>query len=346
MSQGTRPLGYHQISVWSMQMQVMLNAGVPLLEALRTLARSEVPLVSVTSEQLGQKLRQGKSLSEAMRSLDPAFSPFVSNLVLVGETTGKLPAVLERISVRSARRAKTERAIASALAYPVCLAAISIAMALCMAFYMFPRLLPFLIGLGVPLPWPTRVLIWLTDNAAWIVLTLTVLAAYSGRLLASSNHPRVARIRGWLLYRSPVLGALNAERVYADTLDDLHLLLEVRCEILRGLKTLRTPWPDLQDRIESCIDLVRAGTPFSEAAHLSGMLPDRFAVQIRSGEESGKMARMFQLLAQQLDESVTMRTEQLVQMLEPTILLGMGVVAGFVVVATFLPLYAMATASL
>ncbi len=341
-----RPLSYHETHLWALQLQVMLAAGVPLLAALKSIARSELPVVARTCEQLAQKISGGQSLSQAMRSMNPVFSPFVTNVVVVGEQSGSLIAVLERVWVRSSRRAKMESAILGAIAYPIFLAAVSIALALCMAFYMFPKLLPFLIGLGVPLPWPTRALIWFTENFSWLLLILTILAAYCGRMLAAGSDPRVAWLRNWLIYRSPVLGALNVDRVYAETLDDLYLLVAANCDLMKGLKTLRVPWPDFERRIALCIDMVRSGTGFSEAAHLSGMLPDRFAVQVKSGEESGRLAPMFRMLSDQLHESVSLKAEQIVQCMEPAILLGMGLVTGFVVVATFMPLYSMATAAL
>lgn len=341
-----RPLSFHNLHVWAFQLQIMLAAGLPLLLALKSIARSELPVLADISEPLSRKIAEGQPLSQAMRSMGPTFSPFDTNLVVVGEESGKLAQVLERLSERASRRAKTQRALVNALAYPVFLALVSIGMAFCMAFYMFPRLLPFLMGLGVSLPWPTRALVWLTDNFSLLLLALILVLAYAGRMLTSDPNPRTGRFRSWLIYHSPLLGPLNTDRVYADTLDDLHLMVEARCELVKGLKTLQVPWPEFQERIGTCIEMVSSGDTFSDAVRRSGVLPARFAMQIKSGEETGQMARMFRLISEQLHESVSLRVHQIVQILEPTILLGMGVVTGFVVVATFLPLYSMATTAL
>lgn len=342
----SRPLSYHALHVWALQMQIMMNAGVPILTALRSISRSDDPELADTCAHLAARISQGHSLSQAMRSLGPVFSPFVANLVVVGEQSGKLAIVLERISSRSARRAKMEKAVVNAMAYPAFLAVVSIAMSLCMALYMFPKLMPFLQGLGVPLPWPTRLLLWFSDNFSWMLLVVVVLAAYAGRLVTSSSKGRMGRVRSWLIYRSPLFGGLNADRVYSDTLDDLYLLVEANCDLIKGLSTLHVPWPEFEDRIAACCELVRQGENFSDAAEKSRMVPNSFALQIRSGEETGRMPQMFKLMAEQLHESVTLKAQAIVQLLEPMILMGMGLVTGFVVVATFLPLYTMATAAL
>ncbi len=341
-----RPLSYHELHVWAFQLKVMLAAGVPLVIALRSIARSEMVVMAGVCSQLAQKLSEGHSLSGAMRSQEGVFSPFVVNLVLVGEQSGKLIAVLDRISSRSARRDKMRRAVLGAIAYPAVLAGVSVAMSLCMAIFMFPRLLPFLTGLGVPLPWPTRALMWFTENLSPLLLAFTIVAAYSGRVLASGTSGWATRLRSWVMYYAPVIGSLNVDRIYADTLDDLCLLVEADCDLVKGLKTLRVDWPEFGDRINACVERVTTGTPFSDAAHASGLFPDRFALQVRTAEETGKLAPIFRLLSDSLHETVTLKAEQIVQLMEPAILTGMGIVTGFVVVAIFMPLYGMATAAL
>ena len=219
-------------------------------------------------------------------------------------------------------------------------------MAFFMAFYMFPQLLPFLTGLRVPLPWPTRALIWGTDHLASFLVIFTVLAGWAAHLLRSSSNQRIARVRDWLLYRSPVFGKLNRERVYADCLSDLHLLLVASCDLVEGLKALNPPWLEQRERVRECVQEIRSGSSFSRAVETSGILPRRFLAQVNSAEETGQLPTTFRLLAAQLEESLTMEVERLVQLLEPAIMAGMGLVTGFIVLATFLPLYSMASTSL
>lgn len=341
-----KPLNHHEVHMWNLQLSIMLSAGVPLVTGLDSLARSSLPRIAPVCAILSQKLSSGFRLSEAMKSLRPVFNDFLIGIVLVGENTGQLAAVLARGAERASRRDKTEREVRGALAYPFFLAAVSIAMALFMGFYMFPQLLPFLNGLGVALPWPTRVLIWCTENLSSFVLIGTILAVFLFHLLLTGTDPRIQNFREWLLFNAPLVGELNGDRIYADCSADLSLLLEAGCDLVTSLKALQPGSREHKARIDECIRLLKEGSEFTEAVEMSRLFPRRFLVQIKSGEETGSLARIFRHIADVLDESISLRVSQLVQLLEPAILTVMGFVTGFIVLATFLPLYSMASTAL
>jgi len=336
-----RPLSHHQVHLWALQLHVMLGAGVPLHGALELIAMSDMPRISEASALVAENIGQGRRMSEAMRLLDPTFSPFVINLVAVGERSGRITQVFERLAERSYRRDRTERAVRGALAYPLFLGGVCVAMAFFMASYMFPKLLPFLVGLGISLPWPTRLLIWGSQHLAPFLIVGTVLAAFLAHFVA-----RKPRLRDWLLFRSPLLGKVNRERVYGDCLNDLYMYLEAQCDLLVSLKSLNPPWQDLQERIMDSVDKIRAGSSITEAIEGSGMLPKAFNAPVKSAEETGRLPQTFRMLSEQLEESVTLEIERLVQLLEPAIMATMGFITGFIVLATFLPLYSMASSAL
>ncbi|MFA5506348.1 MAG: type II secretion system F family protein [Vulcanimicrobiota bacterium] len=342
----TRPLNHHEVYMWSLQTYIMLASGVPLVTALDSLAGGNLPRLAPTCEMLSKKLSSGFRLSEAMKSMGHVFGDFIISIVVVGENTGRLAEVLQRGSVRAARRDKTEREIRGALAYPFFLAVVSIGMALFMGFYMFPQLLPFLNGLGVPLPWPTRVLIWSTENLSSFILIGTILFIFLAHLLIIGTDPRILRFRTWLLYNAPIIGDLNGNRTYSDCMNDLSLLLEAGCDLVSSLKALQTGSSEYRKRIDRCIQELKTGNDFTESVEISGLFPRRFLLQIKSGEETGNLAKTFKHLAAVLDESISMKVGQLVQLLEPAILTVMGLVTGFIVIATFMPLYSMASSAL
>ena len=334
-------LNHQEVHLWALQMHLLLSSGMPLHEGLELLASSEdLPRISAVCDQLADGISQGQRLSQAMKSLNPTFGDLVVNFVAVGERSGKLPEVFARISERALRRGKTEHTVRAALAYPVFLTVVSGAMAGFMAFYMFPQLLPFLTGLGVALPWPTQALLWLTHHLVWILVLFTVLAGWAGYLLGSRT-PRSERVRDWLIYKAPVVGKLNRNRVYSDCLADMHLLLEAQCDLLVSLSSLRPPWTEQRERILVCVSEIGRGLSFSEAVEKSAMLPRWFLSPMSSAEETGQFSNTFKYLAEQLEESVMMDVERLLQLLEPALMAGMGLVTGFVVLATFLPLYSM-----
>ena len=341
-----KPLNHHETHMWALQLSIMLSAGVPLVAGLESIAKSDLPRVAPVCNAMAEKLSSGFRFSDAMRSLRGVFSDFIISIAIIGENTGQLSEVLERGSERASRRDKTEREIKGALAYPFFLAVVSITMALFMGFYMFPQLLPFLNGLGVPLPWPTRVLIWCTENLSSFVLIGTILFVFMAHLFISGTDPRIKRFRSWILFNAPVIGELNADRIYSDTLNDLCLLLEAGCDLMTCLKSIHPGSSEYQERIQKCIEQVNQGSDFTEAVEISNLFPRRFLMQIKSGEETGSLAKIFRHLSAFLDESITLRVSQLVQLLEPAILAIMGFITGFIVLATFLPLYSMASSAL
>ena len=331
---------------WALQLNIMLSAGVPLLRALESIAESELPRVAPACCRLVEKLGHGHRLSSALESIRPLFSNFIINLVLVGENTGTLAQVMERASERAARRDKLRRDLKAALAYPTFLALVSLAMAAFMAFYMFPKLLPFLQSQAVPLPWPTRLLVWLSESSSLAFLLLTILGAWFCHLMARGDDPRVTRTRNWIRFNSPGIGKLNNERLLADILQDLCLLLEAGCDLVTALKTVRPASPGQAEQVQRCLRILLAGSGFSEAAEASGLLPRRFAVQVIAAEEVGELARAFRDISDVLDESVNFQLSRFVQFAEPAILIIMGLATGFVVLASFMPLYNLVTATL
>ncbi|MBX3168830.1 MAG: type II secretion system F family protein [Candidatus Eremiobacteraeota bacterium] len=330
------PLSHHEVHLWALQMHLLLTSGMPLHHGLELLAAGEeLPRIASVCDLLAEGISQGHSLSQAMKAIDPTFSDLVVNFVAIGEKTGRLHQVFERVSERALQRGQTEQVVRAALAYPIFLTVVSVAMAAFMAFYMFPQILPFLTGLGVPLPWPTRALLWVTQHLGWVFLSLTVLAGWMGYLMSSQAE--------WLYYQSPLLGRLNRNRVYADSLADLSMLLESQGDLLVSLDSLRPPWQAQRRRVLACVKAIETGSSVSQAVAETGLFPNWLLAPIASAEETGQFATTFQYLAGQLEEAVLMEVERLLQMLEPLLMAAMGLIVGFVILATFLPLYSLTT---
>lgn len=338
-----RALSHHEVQAWAVQMSVMFSCGIPLVSILNAIGVSGLDKIASVSEMLSKKVTQGHSLSSAMQAAAPAFSPLVTGLVVLGERSGQLSIILERIAEREERRDRTERMIKGALAYPILLGVVSLGMALFMAVYMFPKLLPFLTSLGAELPWPTRMLIWGTENISVLFLITTIVLVGIWRFFSASTDSRLDGAREWLIYESPVIGRLNSDRVYADCFSDFHLLLEAGYDLLSTLKASRSPWEAHNRRVARCIGYLREGQDFSEAVQMSEIFPARYWMQIQSGDETGELPKMFGMLAAQLDESVSLRLASLIQIIEPMMFAVMGVITGFVVMATFLPMYSLAS---
>ncbi len=123
-------------------------------------------------------------------------------------------------------------------------------------------------------------------------------------------------------------------------------MLEANVDLVTSLKALYSPSQTYKKKIENCLQDIKNGDSFSDAIQSSGLFPPEYYLQVSSAEETGQIPRILKRMAESLDETINTRISQLIQLLEPAILVVMGLVTGFVVLATFLPLYSMAATTL
>lgn len=324
-------------------LSVLLQAGIPLLEALQTLREKDGSTAVLDS--VMQALRDGLALSTALQQtgVDPLFVA----LVAASERNGQLAATLQQHAAYLSWAAALRARLMAALLYPALLLAAGGAVVLFLLLYVLPRFAGVFDGLGHDLPWASQALLSLglatRDHPG---VTLTTLALL---LLALATVPLLARrsaaARGALaqaLLRSPLLGPhlrlLTLARLYRS----LALLLGAGIPVLQALRLVQQLLPPaLQAALQTAAIQVGQGQRLSQALQAQQLLTPVALRMLRVGESSGETAAMLERAAAFHDEEISQFGDLVTRSLTPLLMLVMGSVIGGIVVLMYLPIFTM-----
>jgi len=341
------------IVLYLQQLAAMLAAGIPMGRSLDALAQEpEGPLrFRKALRRVADDVQSGYSLSQAMRLRPEFFSPFVVGSVRIGEVSGRLPETLANCAGHLEKEYLHGLRLRQAMVYPVVLLTCSgLLVALCFT-YMVPRFVELFGDVQIELPWPTRVLL---DTSRTVrrygpvaLATLAGPVAFAIWLLNRWVQTRPGRWHvEWLLLRVPWYGAQVRRRMLAGYFRSLATLLHSAIPLVVCLDVLVA---SLDREILSATArfqraAVREGSSLSAGMRRSGFFPPLALELMRTGEETGNPVPMLERLADFFDEEMTRGLEWMSRLLEPLVLLGMGLSVAFLLLAAFLPIYRLAEA--
>ncbi len=334
------------VVIFTRQFSAMVSAGLQLHQALHFYAEShtESGLGEVISEVAG-KVSQGSTLSAAMRQHPTVFPEVYTGLIAAGETTGMLVAILSKLAELCERNQKLRQRVLAAVTYPAVVMVVSL---ICIAVFIWvvlPMFVPMFNQLGVQLPWPTRTLLWLSDAGRNPIL-LTSLGLSIPMLWLSwpwwrrfFGSPRRKRAIDRALLGLPYFGPLIERIITARLLFSMASLLDAgiaftscleKCEHVAGNA-------EIAHRLKMARGLLIEGDTAADCLAAHRVFPSGAIQMIAVGEESAQLSEMIRRVATVYEEDVQMALMDLASMLEPLILLVMGVVVGFIVLASALP---------
>lgn len=317
------------------QVAVMFAAGCPLSKALFTLSQgTELPRLAGGAERVLSRLEKGASFSAALAQEGSFTRPEVG-LVRMGEETGRLRAVLERLGENLSETLGYRRRLIEAGIYPVFAVVFSSLLIGLMAFVFLPRILPVVIGFGIELPWPTRLVVGLARLVPWLVPV--GLAGSIGLLLLLREPKRQER----LLFSLPLVREVLRAASLAEASSSLALLLSAGATLDRGFELL-TPYlpdPELRAVLGRLQTRLRSGETLSQALAREPALPPLWRHFMASGEESGRLEYFAQQASLNLRQEVALQTDRAITLFEPLLLFFLGAVVGFLLLACFLPFY-------
>lgn len=334
------------VVIFTRQFSAMVSAGLQLHQALHFYAEShtESGLGEVISEIAG-KVSQGSTLSAAMRQHPTVFPEVYTGLIAAGETTGMLVAILSKLAELCERNQKLRQRVLAAITYPAVVMVVSL---ICIAVFIWvvlPMFVPMFNQLGVQLPWPTRTLLWLSDAGRNPIL-LTSLGLSIPMLWLSwpwwrrfFGSPRRRRAIDRALLGLPYFGPLIERIITARLLFSMASLLDAgipftncleKCEHVAGNA-------EIAHRLKMARGLLIEGDTAADCLAAHRVFPSGAIQMIAVGEESAQLSEMIRRVATVYEEDVQMALMDLASMLEPLILLVMGVVVGFIVLASALP---------
>ena len=344
---GRKKVKSKDLSIFTRQFSVMIDAGLPLVQCLDILGQQqENKFFQGILMQIRQDVEEGSTLAAAMARHPKVFDNLYSNMVDAGETGGILDLILQRLSTFIEKIVKLKRDVVSAMIYPVAvivIACIAVAVIMIVVIPQFQNIFLGLLGPGEQLPLPTRIVVGISNFlAGWGGLGMLV--AIIGSVVGVKFYyktPGGRRNIDRLLLRIPIIGDIFRKITVARFSRTLSTLLSSGVPILQSLDiTARTAGNVI---IESAILKVREGVErgesFVDPLKATGVFPHMVAQMIGIGEQTGALDAMLGKIADFYEQEVDAAIANLLTLMEPILIGFLGVTIGSIVIAMYLPLF-------
>ncbi len=327
-----------------MQLEALLRAGVPLLQALDDVRQAAAsPALAQVVAQLRERIEAGATLSQALAYHPSVFDAQIVGLVQAGETTGELPLVLQRIVASLKWRDELAAKVKKALTYPAFVALVVAGVVAFLMIYLVPQLTQFLRTMGQELPLQTRLLIAASEGfvSYWYVLVGAPPLAAAAVAAAARAHPGVRwRLHAWSL-ALPMVGGLLQKVALARLANTLGLMYRSGVPLLAALSQCEEVTGNLVIRasIARARESVASGIGIADAFEATGLLPPLLLRMLRVGERTGDLEGALDNVAYFFARDVDETVGRLQTLIEPVITVVLGAVLGWVMLAVLGPIY-------
>jgi general secretion pathway protein F len=334
-----------ETAVLTRQLATLLAAGLPLIDGLTALGEQvERTAVKRVVASVRERIREGGSFAEALAAHPSVFSTLYVNMVRVGEASGTLDRVLASLADFLERQAKMRNAVVGALTYPVLMLAVSLGILVFLVAFVVPKVTAVFADLQQALPWPTRILIATSDvlRAGWWAFALAAIAG--GIVLARYARTSEGRRRlDALALRLPIMGRMNRLIALSRFSSTLSTLLAGGVALLTALDIVRHVVRNevIAEAIDAARERIRQGQSIAEPLRASGMFPPLVTHMIAVGELSGELETMLKRVSETYDHEVETTLGSITSLLSPVMILVMGGVILFIVLAILLPIFEM-----
>jgi type IV pilus assembly protein PilC len=335
-----------ELAIFTRQFSVMIDAGLPLVQCLEILASQQEnqTFQKVLAGTRGS-VEGGATLSAAMRQYPKVFDALYVNMVEAGETGGILDTILQRLSTYIEKNVKLQRAVKSALVYPVGVLTVAAAVITLLLWKVVPIFATLFAGLGVDLPLPTKIVIMLS-NFVGSIFGLLIVVAIAGIIVGLKvwyGTDQGRYIIDATILRLPVLGILMRKIAVARFTRTLGTLISSGVPILEGLDiTAKTAGNAVVERaLKRVRRSLEEGKSLTEPLKDSEVFPGMVTQMIAVGEQTGAMDAMLQKIADFYEEEVDAAVKDLLTALEPVMIVFLGLVVGGVVISMYLPLFSL-----
>jgi len=333
--------------VFTRQLATLLSAGFPLVEALKAVEEQiKTGYLRQVITELRSAVVEGQALSTVMSRFPAVFPAYYFNLVRAGESGGALETVLEQLAEVMEAQAAMRSKLISAMIYPLIMAVSGFLILVFLMSVVVPRVVQVFQDTQQALPLITRSLLAISDFfVAWGVLLIIGLMIstllFSLWAKSEKGRPRFERI----LFRTPFVGTMMTRIITLRITQTLALLLRSGVQVIESLQITAdaTGFVTMQEELGKVSRSVAQGGALSAAMEKTNRFPSLALRLIQAGESSGKLEEMLERAAKIYEEEIRRVNERMMSMIEPMIVLLMGGVVAYVVVAVLLPIFEMNT---
>jgi general secretion pathway protein F len=334
-----------EVSVATRQLSILLGAGVPLVASLDALILQITnPLLKKTMAQVKESVNEGNSLAYAISNRPRIFTNVYVNMVRAGEASGSLDVVLDRLADLGEHEQALRGRFKAALAYPVFMFFVGSLVLFFLITFVVPNITQIFREMHQTLPVPTVVLINVSNflkSFWWLILLVTVSGIVIIRQL--KNTPKGRYVWDEVKLRIPILGPINNKMAVARFGRTLGSLLKSGVPLISALQIVRNIVDNvlIADVIDNTVDEIQAGKSLASPLAQSRWFPPIVVQMISVGEQSGELEAMLSKIADTYDRDVESQIMAMTAMLEPVMILVMGLIVGFIVVSILLPIFEM-----
>jgi type IV pilus assembly protein PilC len=334
------------IVIFTRQLSTMIDAGLPLVQCLDILSRqASDKLFKSTLSQIKTDVESGDTFADALRKHPRVFTDFFTNMIEAGEAGGILDTILMRLAVYLEKARSLKAKVKSAMVYPAAIMSIAILVIVFLMMFVIPVFAEMFEGFGGTLPAPTALVMAMSNFTKRYILYFVPAVAVAVFLFKRFYRTDKGKhIVDALMLQAPVVGALIQKVAVAKFTRTLGTLISSGVPIIEGLQiTARTAGNKVVEvAVLTTINSVKEGQTIAEPLEKQAIFPPMVVQMIEVGENSGALDTMLNKIADFYDEEVDTAVSGLTSLLEPALMVFLGITIGFVVVAMYLPIFKMA----
>lgn len=331
------------LAVVTRQLATMIDAGLPLVQCLEILAsQQENKLLKKTLHDIRQDVEGGATFSAALKRHPKIFGALYTNMVEAGEAGGILDTILNRLAAYIEKAMILKRRVKTAMFYPATIISVAVVVVIFLLLYVIPTFQQMFAGFGATLPLPTLFVLALSNFVrAYILFIIVGIVGMVVGIRVFNGTEGGKRTIDRILLRLPVFGPLIRKVAVAKFSRTLGTLVSSGVSILEGLDiTARTAGNKIvEEAVFKARTVIAQGKTIAEPLEASGVFPRMVTQMIGVGEQTGALDRMLNKIADFYDEEVDVAVAGLTSLLEPLLVIFLGVIIGGVVIAMYLPIF-------
>jgi type IV pilus assembly protein PilC len=331
------------IVVMSRQFATMIDAGIPMLRCLEILTnQSKDPVLKGALTDVTNDVRGGSSLNEALAKHPNVFSKLYINMIRAAEVGGVLDVILERLSGFLEYEMEVRGKIKSAMMYPILVLAFSMIMMFALFTFVLPKFKEIFNGMDVKIPPVTAFLFAVGDfcQRSWFVLVGLGIASFIGFKLYSKTQKGNYQL-DVLKLRTPIVGDIILKMSIARFARTFGTLISSGVPMMRSLEIVSETTGNrvITEAIDGARVSIREGQKLSSPFEASGLFPSMVTHMVDIGEESGRLSEMLVKIGDFYDQEVEATVKGLTSMIEPMLIIFMGVIVGFIAISVMTPIF-------
>lgn len=338
----------HEFLVFNQELATLLKAGMPLVQSLEILRRNVPnPVFKAVLDDVYEKVRSGTALSDAFEAHPRHVTPIYTASLMAGERSGSLEQVLRRYVAYVQVISAVRRRVISALVYPAVLTLLSIAVVVIIVVRVVPEFNEFYKGFSADLPWATRVIVAVSDAIrSQILLLLVALGGAIAGMRWMLRQPAQRQRLDRLVLRLPGLGGIARQFATSQLARTLATLLGGGIPLVTALDVASRSVSNrhIAAQMADITRQVREGQPLSVAMAAKGEFPDVSVKMVEVGEATGALQDMLNAIADFYDEDIETKLGRFLLLIEPILLVVMGIVIAALLIALYLPVFQLSSA--